>query len=252
MKRMSTIEILERTMQQDNIEYLVKRFKEWDPLENFRSMTIDLEDDSKEMKELLDYVKEKNMLHQVISGKLVFTDDEYDQLPYYRIKPVRPVHLGHTCVDYGTQFTYEQCEKCKSGAVQQTPACFPVNRALKYDFFELATVIIISARGKELLETNGVTGCSFREVIDSKTGQVDSRFYQIVIETYLPPVSSKTFEVSKRCFSCGSKSLAYAGTIQYKWSDFAEKKDFYYTSESTFLGGVYFTFRTFPFIVSKK
>lgn len=252
MKRLNLIYVKSNDINYADIKYLEKRFAKQKGSVSCDSIEIDLEDGSKEFVELMKYIEDNHMPHTIVREYLKFTDEEWEKTPYFRMLPGWIQDFKGGCEDYGTEIMYEQCAGCKSGALQLTSACFPVSEVKKKeDIFFLFPALIVSARLKKGLEEIKATGCLFKEIIDTESGRRNSNFFQIVIDTCLPSVSSRVVETGK-CKVCNRKLIDYEGTVKYKEEDFFEKKDFYMMAESIHHKYGLGPYRHYGFVVSKR
>lgn len=251
MKRFRYVNAFSRGRAYEELEELEKYFKDRESYNSYSYTTIRLDEATDDMQKFLAYVKEKGMQYLIGVEQKIFDDEDWERIPYVWLRAMKPEEISGSCRDYGTQFRYEQCEYCQSGAVQLTPVCFPVEKVLKYELFRLQLVLVVSSTLKSKLEAINAAGCEFREIVDYKTGQVDHRFYQLVIENYLPATSSTT-RVMYTCRDCHRQSLHVDGTMEYKLSDFSTGKDFYYSKESMYLGPSFYSDREHEIIISKR
>lgn len=249
MRRVCKVHIKVKTS--EDVEYIGSRFQESD-IDDNDTAWVTVETNSADLKELTDYVTKRRLFYTISGEFIEYNEEEKEKLTYFEIIPTKPEKLDWSCEEYGTQFIFEKCEKCRAGAVQLNEVRFPVKRVLEYDFFRLPPALIVSKPLKEDIELLNAVGCEFREIVDTKTNKVDPRFYQLVIDTYLPPASGKiSADWRDRCRTCKRDSVRFEGTTKYKLSDFSEGKDFYYSTESRYVKNC-MKFRDHTVIMSKR
>lgn len=251
MKRFRYVTAFSRGRSYDELEELEKYFKGRESYNCYNHTTIRLDETAGDMPKFLAYVNEKGMRYAINNEQQIFDDEDWERIPYAWLRAMDPEEISSSCRDYGTQFRYEQCEYCRAGAVQLTPVCFPVEKVLKYELFRLQPALVVSSALKNKLESIKVSGGEFREIVDYKTGQVDHRFYQLVIKEYLPATSSSTHNLYT-CRDCRRKSMKIDGTMEYKLTDFSTGKDFYYSEESIYAGPSFYGDRNHEIIISKR
>lgn len=250
MRRMTCYSI---RISDDNVEkrYLIKRYKKsYRFMKDYHGITMDIETQSLEQGELENYLAEKGFLYYKEDGHIEFTNEELREMPYFMVRLCTERYVYKDCSDYGTEMKY-RCSTCKDGEEIVGFVHIPVIKKIKLNAFLVRPTMIVSRAMKEKLETAGVTGCIFRPIIDSKTKEIDENYFELAVDTILPPVISKTFAMDT-CPCCGKVSLRYIGTTTYDKNAFREAKDFYYAKESAYHGGPCGNARSYYLICSRK
>lgn len=217
---------------EEDEEFLKKRFKK-DDIEiiiwSLGDISIELYEDTKDFEDLMYGLKAAEIPFKQMRRR-VFTKEEEQKVPYFRIIP--PIHRDLLeAKRFGTEFGPPECPVCYQGSQQLNPAHLRIKRALKYDFFRMTPLVIISAEIKDKLEEIEASGYELEEVIDDKTKEADPRFYQLLIPSVLPSADGHGYRVIDCCRKCGSRSIVIPGMPAYQLSDFSEQKDFYLMSE---------------------
>lgn len=195
--------------------------------------TLHLEIGSDDLEEFKEYAKKQKVKYDSYYSR-EYTEEEKASLPYFHIFPPSPKDLWD-CTTCGVPFSYA-CECCGAGAKQLGPVFLHTKRAMKYDFFLVRPVIIISEKLRKELEEIEATGYRLKEVYDIKTKETDSRFFQLEATEYLPETRDEGSGWKIPivvCPKCGTKAIKFQGGPSYFLEDFKDRHDFYYTAEES-------------------
>lgn len=167
---------------------------------------------------------------------LEFTDEELNQIPYFKLG-VSETSIYGMGASSSAKYIYKDCDYCGAGAVQITPLKLPIkllNTLGSYDIFAVPPELVVSSRIKKELKKSCVTGCEFLNIIDRKSGKQTEDF-EVKINTQLPLSQTPRPMRIEKCPKCGKEGIMFTRRLQYKLSDFSEKKDFYISQESRFI-----------------
>lgn len=231
--------------------YLIKKYKGTKGyMKDYHGIELSVESQSSEMKELENYLAEQGFHYWKSENHIAFSNEELREMPYFMVRFYTERYVDKDCCEYGTEMKY-RCSACKDGEEIVGFVHIPVTKKIKSNAFFVRPTIIVSRMMREKLELARVTGCTFRPVINSKTNAIDENYFELAVDTILPPVISKTSEMDI-CPYCGKQSLRYSGTMTYDKSAFREAKDFYYANESNYHKSPVAYARNYTLICSRR
>lgn len=198
----------------------------------------------------------KNKIGTLQYYLLEFTDEELKQVPYFKLE-VNKTGIYDMWSSSSAEYIYKGCDYCGAGAVQTMPLKLPIkllNALGSYDIFAVPPELVVSNRIKQEMEKNCVTGCEFWNTIDRKSGKRTEDFFEVKINTQLPLSQTPGPKRIEKCPKCGKEGIVFTRRLQYKLSDFSERKDFYISQESRFMEKESWRdgYRKHNIIISKK
>lgn len=245
---------------EDEYTYILSRFSnnmfDIKKIPNHRAFNVFFPEGLPTGNELRQYAMEHKM-YSFEERLINYNEEELEKIPYYVLRLGNPSIPGIlNCYDAGAEYEYSRCAYCQSGALQLKPMQLPIKRLTSYDIFRITPEVVISERVKKAFDVNQITGIKYMDVLNKKTKQVDSSFFQLNIISTLPKNKNKDYvRLVERCPKCGLISYSFSSPRCYNLSDFSADFDFYLTKESLYCRntiGKNLGYQCFDMIVSKR
>ena len=97
---------------------------------------------------------------------------------------------------------------CPSIEKQVSPVHLDTRKFGNHDFkMLLSREFIISKRFRDLIETQGLTGCDFAPVMHRKTNQASPDIFQLIVTNVLPDIAPEFKRENIQCDKCGTQVL---------------------------------------------
>lgn len=202
---------------------------------NYSDMfSITMYEDFEAYDKLMNIIKEHNIDYTFSEGR-EYTKKEINDAAFLDIEVVYPwEHDIKHPEDYGTKYSYEnKCNACGMGKTQISELVINTKKIKKGDIITINPEIMISKRLHDMIIDNGLTGCEFGPVRDYK-GRDDEIYYQLKINSILPPMDSQTKLIVKDnryCYVCRKNGIFLDSEIIYKSSDIENARDFNLSEE---------------------
>ncbi|MBQ6700824.1 MAG: hypothetical protein IJM98_09230 [Oscillospiraceae bacterium] len=202
---------------------------------NGGSLNIPFEENSQELFEAIEIIKEKGYTPRLFSEAYYTKKEIEDKVGYFELSPSYPTELeGTTEKSYGTVLD-GGCPCCGVGNVAVGDVLIDRKLMKKCKIGCLIPDYVVSKEVKEIIENNGLTGVTFeKKVKDFKNREMDD-FYVMNIKNILPPMSKTTWlneqELEDGCKICGYRTTYLESDIQYESEKLDNAFDFNLTKE---------------------
>lgn len=190
-------------------------------------LTVEIYEDTQGYVLLMDELTKRDIKYTFAEGR-EYTKEELKAAKFFSMEIIYPWESdGTTAEKFGTRYE-NTCQRCGIGKKQISDLIIDTKKAVKYDISTIQPEIIVNERLYNLINENGLTGCSFKTIKDFRERN-DIVLYQLIVTSILPPMNEAIRVETVDGFKCEeckrngeilrSEAIYEGGSLQ-KASDF--------------------------------